>query len=164
MFIMFLFAPKSHSDVLGRLWNWLEIFTLRLFILKSWQYIRHSYCKLAAYPHFHYTDVTTSVNGVSNHQPNDCLLNRLFGRRSNKTSKLRVTGLCAGNSPATGEFPAQMASNTEMFPFDDVIVFVCGDKITTVLKPHQFLFAYGMIGWFRLLMLLRIPPAIRWPW
>ena len=28
-------------------------------------------------------------------------------------SKLRVTGLCAGNSPVTGEFPAQMASNAE---------------------------------------------------
>ena len=27
--------------------------------------------------------------------------------------KLRVTGLCAGNSPVTGEFPAQMASNAE---------------------------------------------------
>ena len=32
-----------------------------------------------------------------------------------KTSKLRVTGLCAGNSPGTGEFPAQMASNAENF-------------------------------------------------
>ena len=30
-----------------------------------------------------------------------------------ETSKLRVTGLCAGNSPGTGEFPAQMASNAE---------------------------------------------------
>ena len=30
-----------------------------------------------------------------------------------KTPKLRVTGLCAGNSPGTGEFPAQMASNAE---------------------------------------------------
>ena len=30
-----------------------------------------------------------------------------------QTLKLRVTGLCAGNSPATGEFPAQMASNAE---------------------------------------------------
>ena len=30
-----------------------------------------------------------------------------------KTSKLRVTGLCVGNSPGTGEFPAQMASNAE---------------------------------------------------
>ena len=42
-----------------------------------------------------------------------CLLNRLLERRSKKTSKLRVTGLCAGNSPVTGEFPAQMASNAE---------------------------------------------------
>ena len=48
--------------------------------------------------------------GVSNHQPHGCLLNRLFRRKSKKTSKLRVTGLCAGNSPGTGEFPAQMAS------------------------------------------------------
>ena len=30
-----------------------------------------------------------------------------------KTSKLRVTDLCVGNSPVTGEFPAQMASNAE---------------------------------------------------
>ena len=34
-------------------------------------------------------------------------------RRSKKTSKLRVTGLYAGNSPVTGEFPAQKASNAE---------------------------------------------------
>ena len=52
-------------------------------------------------------------DGVSNHQPHDCLLNRLFRRRSKKTSKLRVTGLCAGNSPGTSEFPTQMASNAE---------------------------------------------------
>ena len=52
-------------------------------------------------------------DGVSNHQPYDCLFNRLFRRRSKKTSKLRVTGLCVGNSPGTGEFPAQMASNAE---------------------------------------------------
>ena len=52
-------------------------------------------------------------DGVSNHQPHECLLNRLFGRRLKKSWKLRVTGLCAGNSPGTGEFPAQIASNAE---------------------------------------------------
>ena len=52
-------------------------------------------------------------DGVSDHQPPDCLLNRLFRRRSKKTSKLRVTGLCPGNSPVTDEFPAQRASNVE---------------------------------------------------
>ena len=50
---------------------------------------------------------------VSNHQPHHCLLNRLFRRRGKKTSKLRVTGLCARNSPVTGEFPAQRTSNAE---------------------------------------------------
>ena len=53
--------------------------------------------------------------GVSNHQPHHCLLNRLFGCRSKKTSKLCVTGLCVGNWPGTGEFPAQMTSNAENF-------------------------------------------------
>ena len=52
-------------------------------------------------------------DSVSNHLPHQCLLNRLFRHRSEKTSKLRVTGLCAGNSPGTGEFPAQMASYVE---------------------------------------------------
>ena len=42
-------------------------------------------------------------DNVSNHQSHHCLLNRLFRRRSKKTSKLRVTV----------EFPAQMASNAE---------------------------------------------------
>ena len=52
-------------------------------------------------------------DSVSNHQPRECLLRRLMRRTSKKTSKLRVTGLCAGNSPGTGEFPAQMASDAE---------------------------------------------------
>ena len=52
-------------------------------------------------------------DSVSNHRPHECLLNRLFRRRSKKTSKLRVTGLCAGNLPGTDEFPAQMASYAE---------------------------------------------------
>ena len=52
-------------------------------------------------------------DSISNHQPHDRLLNRFFRGRSKKTSKLRVTGLCVGNSPGTGEFPAQMASYPE---------------------------------------------------
>ena len=53
---------------------------------------------------------------VSNHQPHDCLFKRLFRRRSKKTSKLCVTGLCAGNSPH--KWPV----TRKMFPFDDVIM------------------------------------------
>ena len=53
------------------------------------------------------------LDGVSSHQPPHYLLSRLYGRRSKKTSKLRVTGLCAGNSPVPGEFPARMASDAQ---------------------------------------------------
>ena len=61
-------------------------------------------------------------DGDSSHQPHDRLLNRLFRHSWKKTSKLRVTGICAGNSPVTGEFPAQRASNSENVSFDDVIM------------------------------------------
>ena len=52
-------------------------------------------------------------DSVSNHKPHDGLLNHVFRRRSKKTSKPSATGLCAGHSPMTGEFLAQMASNAE---------------------------------------------------
>ena len=62
----------------------------------------------------HYNDVIMSemasqITSVRLH----CLLNCRPRRRSKNTLKLHVTGLCAGNSPVTGEFPAQKASNAE---------------------------------------------------
>ena len=47
--------------------------------------------------------------GVSNHQHLNCLLSHLFRRRSKKTSKLPVTGLCEANPSVT----SQRASNME---------------------------------------------------
>ena len=75
--------------------------------------------------------------GVSNHQPHDRLFNRLFRRRSKRTSKLRVTGLCERNSPVTGEFPAQRASNAEnVFSwwrhYDDI---TCWSPRSTIHAP-----------------------------
>ena len=61
-------------------------------------------------------------DSVSNHQPRGCLLNRLFRRRSKKTSKLRVTGLCAGNSPGPVNSQHKWPVTRKMFPFDDVIM------------------------------------------
>ena len=60
--------------------------------------------------------------GVSNHQPHGCLLNLLVRRRSKKTSKLRVTGLCAGNSPGPVNSPHKGPVTRKMVPFDDVIM------------------------------------------
>ena len=60
--------------------------------------------------------------GVSNHQPHHCLLNRLFGCRSKKPSKLRVTDLCAGSSPGPVNSPHKWPVTRKLFPFDDVIM------------------------------------------
>ena len=62
---------------------------------------------------YHYIDVIMSVmasqlTGVSVVYSTVC---SPAGQR--KTSKVRVIGLCEGNSPVTGEFPAQRASNAE---------------------------------------------------
>ena len=85
-------------------------------------------------------------DSVSNHQPHDCLLNRLFRRRSKKTSKPRVTGLCVGNSPGTGEFPAQMASYGENVSiwwrhhdlswYTSSNFFVCVEKTVSRYRNH----------------------------
>ena len=52
-------------------------------------------------------------DGASNHQRLHCLLKCWFRCWSKEASKFPVTGLCVGNSPVTGEFPAQRASNAE---------------------------------------------------
>ena len=64
-------------------------------------------------------------DGVSNPRRLDCLLNRLFRRRSKKTSKLCVTCLCEGNPPVTGGFPSQRASNAE--------------NISTLWRHHEYI-------------------------
>ena len=68
--------------------------------------------------HWRYND----HDGVSNHQPHGCLLNRLSRLGSKKTSKLRVTGLCVGNSPGPVNSPHKGPVTRKMFPFDDVIM------------------------------------------
>ena len=61
-------------------------------------------------------------DSVSNHQPHDCLLNRLFRRRSKKTSKLRVTGLLRGIHRRPVNSPHKWPVTRKMFPLDDVIM------------------------------------------
>ena len=63
-------------------------------------------------------------DGVSNHQPHDCLLNRLIRRGWKKTSKLRVTGLCEGKSPGTVNSQHKGPVTRKMFPFGDVTMCI----------------------------------------
>ena len=60
--------------------------------------------------------------GVSNHQPRDCLLTRLFKRRSKKTSKLRVTGLCQGIRRSPVNSPRKWPATRKIFQSDDIIM------------------------------------------
>ena len=61
----------------------------------------------------HHSDVIIGAMASQISSLTIVLHNRLFRSRSKKVPKLRVTGVCAGNSPVTGEFPAQMTSNAE---------------------------------------------------
>ena len=70
---------------------------------------QHS-CNPNGWNSFDYGDVIISamasqITGVS--------IETFVQAQMKKTSKLRVTGLCEGDSPGTGEFPAQRASNAE---------------------------------------------------
>ena len=91
---------------------------------------------------------------VSNHQPHDYLLSPLFRRRSKKTSKLRVIGLCAGNSPGTDYSRHKWPVTRKMFPFDDfIMVKISWHKGNTVSWwPHHLMeiTIYGkvILYWF----------------
>ena len=108
---------RVHNDVIVMTWLELELVHLYLNpIVVSTGYSYLLIVKPLQWRHNRHYD------GVSNHRRLDCLLNGLFRRGSKETSKLRVNGHCVGNSPGTGEFPAQRASNAKMFPFVDVIM------------------------------------------
>ena len=78
-------------------------------------------------------------DGISNHRPRDCLLKRIFRRRSKKTSKLRGTGLCEGNSPWPVNSPQKGPITRKMFPFDDIIICKLFDIVMKVYFQRQFL-------------------------
>ena len=71
-------------------------------------------------------------DSVWNYQPHDCLLRRLFRHKSNKISKLHVTGLWDGNSPVTGNSPHKGPATRKIIPFDDVIMIYSADTEYTV--------------------------------
>ena len=95
------------------------------WIIKTSDDLLHVWCQANTW-----TNATISLHwrhndhdSVSNHQSHGCLLNRLFGSRSKKASKLCVTGLCAGNSPGPVNSPHKGPVTRKMSPFDDVIMF-----------------------------------------
>ena len=101
-------------------------------------------------------------DSVSNHQPHGCLLNRLFRRRSKKTSKLRVTGLCVGNWPGPVNSPHKGPVTRKMVPFDDVIMSgnwattTAGDLVHRLYILRVWLMLlFGSDEWWRVGFLLQ---------
>ena len=76
--------------------------------MKSHQHIRHC------------SDIITSA--MASQIMVSCLLNRLFRRRSKKTSKPHVAGLYEENSPVNSPHKRPVMRKMKMFPFDDVIM------------------------------------------
>ena len=91
-------------------------------------------------------------DGVSNYQHHHCLLNRLFTRRSKKTSKLRVTGLCAGNSPGPVNSPHKGPVTRKMFPTSSWISSFLHNpmiiRLVVTISPHMLPSnSYLIHGW-----------------
>ena len=84
--------------------NLIKFSTSWHFVLKCWfSYLPHTIT--------HYYDFITG--GMASQITSLAVVYRLLRHRSKKTPQLRVTGLCEGNSPMAGEFPAQRSSNAE---------------------------------------------------
>ena len=132
---------------------WDELYALLCFLTlhNVSPYIRqegtHRYCRrilsiiyVCSYHRLHSLQCRhNGPDSISNHQPHDCLHNRVFRRRSKETSKLRVTGLCAGNSPH--KWPV----TRKKFPFDDVIMLCRAPRITLETPADDLLCRYMLI-------------------
>ena len=111
--------PIKHDS-----WHIRPIRTILCFAVFCYGYVLNNLMHI-----FHDYVITVTSNGhdgVSNHQPRHCLFIRLFRRRSKKTLKLRVTGLCAGNSPWPVNSPHKWPVTLKMFPFV-VVIMVTGE-------------------------------------
>ena len=108
------FKYKPNTDLIMLLLSYFIIYLSKFhrkskaFIYKAFISVHHKVTPFVALHLRH-----NGRDGVSNHRRIDCKLNRLFRHISKKTSQIRITGFCEGNSPMTGEFPAQKASNAE---------------------------------------------------
>ena len=85
-------------------------------------------------------------------------LNRLVRRRrSKKTSKLRVTGLCEGNSPVAGEFPTQKASYAKCFHLMTSSWSPINHNSVITVPCHRCMMVFS---WYQLCTNLHVPEKL----
>ena len=72
--------------------------------------------------HNDYDGVSNHHDGISNHQPHDCVLNRLFRRRSKKHKSSVSLAFVWGIHRCPVNSPHKSTVTRKIFPFDDVIM------------------------------------------
>ena len=131
----------------------------RKYYLYNWNFYKDVFPPFigSAHPKWNYQLEECSLqwrlnerDGVSNNHVSIVYSTVCSGADQRKTPKLRVTGLCAVNSPVTGEFPAQRSAvSRKMFPYDYVIM-----SKACSLRLMQFHFSppgvLAMIAWLGL--------------
>ena len=97
-----LFFLTWHNKTRNKDWKRWSVYIVCVF---------HSLCLCSAAAHYNDVIMSTMASQITSLI---IVCSTVYSRRrSKKTSKLRFTGLCEGNSLVTGEFPAQRASNAE---------------------------------------------------
>ena len=66
---------------------------------------------------------TNGCDGVSNHQPRDCLLNRLFRHKSKRHQSTASLAFVWGIHRGPVNSPHKWPVTQKMFPFDDAIIY-----------------------------------------
>ena len=87
-------------------WKWVKMDYTKGYLRKSLLQIVDCFVETPLYWFMTLQWRHNGHDGISIHQPHNYLLNCLF-------RKHQITGPYAGNSPVTGEFPAQMATNAK---------------------------------------------------
>ena len=137
---VYLYIRYILLEWVWNLWNTFGTHAMNVMLILRWiaansfsipkSIFAHDKCfsylvRCRSFPHYPLRWRHNDHAGVSKHQPHCCLLNRFFRRRWKKTSKLRVTGFCAGNSPGPMNSLHKGPVTRKMFPFDDVIMLHC---------------------------------------
>ena len=136
------YRKKHCLELATKMYSWCELLYSEQNDTKYEKYEEHISPMIATLPNkgTHLTPLSCTTlqwrhnrqDGVSNHRRLDYLLHRFFWRRSQKTWKHRVTGLCEVNSPHKGPV------TRGMFPFDDVIMKWMETGRFALAPNHEF--------------------------
>ena len=99
------------QNIIGHIRWWLETVFITNNFAFFWYYHRFS-TGVIDFIGIHYSDAVMSMMAcqITNHA---VVYSTVYSGADQRKHQTRVTGLCEGNSPVTGEFPAQRASNPE---------------------------------------------------